>query len=231
MIEFVSATRLSKKAFWERSALGQSLRRLAHNPRLSAFVAFENLRALSDVYNARIVSPKSPEILVFVHDDVWLDDYFIAERLVEALASYDVVGVAGNKRRVHKQPAWIFVDDTFQRDHGANMSGSIAHGGPPFGAVSYFGPSPAECELLDGVFIAAKKEVLIGQKLQFDPQFDFNFYDMDFCRSARQKNLRVGTWPICLTHQSVGAFGSEKWREKYRLYLKKWDEAAVGIKA
>lgn len=223
MIEFVSATRLSKTAFWEKSALGQSLRRLGKDPRLSAFVAFENSRGLSEVYNARILSPKSPEILAFVHDDVWLDDFFIAERLVEALNVFDVVGVAGNKRRVHRQPAWFCIDDTFKRDDVANLSGSIAHAGHPFGNVSYFGPSQTPCELLDGVFLAARKRLLIEQELHFDPQFDFNFYDMDFCRSARKKELRVGSWPICLTHQSAGAFGTEKWREKYLLYLKKWE--------
>jgi hypothetical protein len=45
---------------------------------------------------------------------------------------------------------------------------------------------------------------------------------MDFCRSAKQKGLKIGTWPICLTHQSGGAFGSKPWSEKYSLYLQKW---------
>jgi hypothetical protein len=36
--------------------------------------------------------------------------------------------------------------------------------------------------------------------------------------------LRLGTWPICLTHQSIGegSFGSSQWNEKYRAYLRKW---------
>jgi hypothetical protein len=47
---------------------------------------------------------------------------------------------------------------------------------------------------------------------------------MDFCRSARAKGLRLGTWPICVTHQSGGAFGSEAWREKFDKYLAKWND-------
>jgi len=60
--------------------------------------------------------------------------------------------------------------------------------------------------------------------VSFDPRFDFNFYDMDFCRSSRQRELRLATWPISLTHQSVGAFGTDQWTEKYGLYLKKWGD-------
>jgi hypothetical protein len=36
--------------------------------------------------------------------------------------------------------------------------------------------------------------------------------------------LRLGTWPICLTHQSEGAFNTPRWKEKYRAYLEKWEE-------
>jgi GT2 family glycosyltransferase len=83
---------------------------------------------------------------------------------------------------------------------------------------------PADCELLDGVFLAARKSALTAKGVLFDPRFDFHFYDMDFCRSARQRGLRLGTWPIGLTHQSGGAFGTEKWNDKYQAYLKKWGD-------
>src|SRR5674476_443764 len=96
----------------------------------------------------------------------------------------------------------------------SNLSGRVAHGKNAFGPVSDFGPVPAECELLDGVFLATKKSHLKQNNVRFDAQFDFHFYDMDFCRSARKSGLRLGTWPIHLTHQSGGAFGSQSWKEK-----------------
>ena len=114
------------------------------------------------------------------------------------------------------------MDNECTWDDKANLSGSIAHGKQPFGPISFFGAVPADCELLDGVFLAAKKRALTVNGVLFDPRFDFHFYDMDFCRSARQRGLRLGTWPICLTHQSGGAFGTEKWVEKYRVYIEKW---------
>jgi len=166
---------------------------------------------------------------VFVHDDVWIDDYFLADRVIEGLKSYDVIGVAGNRRRVQNQPAWAFktlIDGKFTWDDRPNLSGSIAHGAHPFGAISFFGSVPAECELLDGVFLAAKKSTLTDKSTLFDPNFDFHFYDMDFCRSARKNGLRLGTWPICLTHQSGGAFNSPSWREKLLMYRNKWEAGA-----
>jgi len=222
MIEVVSATRLAADDFGGMSALGHSLRRLAFDARVSAAIAFANRLGLPHVYNSRITSPDGGELLVFVHDDVWIEDHFFADRIIEGLRHFDVIGVAGNRRRVAGQPAWAFVDPKLTWDERANLSGAVAHGAQPFGAVSYFGAVPAACELLDGVFLAARKSVLLAHDVTFDPQFDFHFYDMDFCRRARQQGLRLGTWPIALTHLSGGAFGSAPWQEKYRAYLAKW---------
>jgi GT2 family glycosyltransferase len=222
MIEIISATRLSESDFWNRSALGLSLRRLAHDARLVARLAFANRRGLPDIFNARISAPDGHDLLVFIHDDVWIDDFYLADRVIEGLKTYDVIGVAGNRRRVRNQPAWAFVDDKFTWDNKSNLTGSVAHGTQPFGQISFFGVVPTDCELMDGVFLAAKKSALTASRVLFDPRFDFHFYDMDFCRSARQQGLRLGTWPICLTHQSDGAFGTKRWIEKYRQYIEKW---------
>jgi len=224
MIEIVSATRLSETDFWKKSALGLSLRRLGHDARLLARPTFENSRGLPDIYNARILAPESHDLLVFIHDDVWIDDHFFADRVFDGLQNYDVIGVAGNRRRVPGQPAWAFVDTRFVWDEKANLTGAVAHGSRPFGRISFFGPTPSDCEFLDGVFLAARKPALAAARVLFDPRFDFHFYDMDFCRSARQQGLRLGTWPICLTHQSVGAMGSEGWKEMYRQYVEKWND-------
>jgi GT2 family glycosyltransferase len=224
MIEIISATRLSESDFWKKSALGISLRRLEHDSRLVAHLAFANRHGLPEIYNARISARDDNDILVFIHDDVWIDDYFLADRVIEGLRTYDVIGVAGNRRKVRHQPVWAFLDTSFTWDDRANLTGSVAHGKSPFGPISFFGAVPADCELLDGVFLAAKKAVLTANGVLFDPRFDFHFYDMDFCRSARQRGLRLGTWPICLTHQSGGAFGTQQWNEGYRAYIEKWGD-------
>jgi GT2 family glycosyltransferase len=45
---------------------------------------------------------------------------------------------------------------------------------------------------------------------------------MDFCREAKRRGLRLGTWPIAITHASGGAFGSVQWSKERRVYFKKW---------
>jgi GT2 family glycosyltransferase len=221
-VEIISATRRSAADFHAQSALGISLQRLAFDGRLVARIAFANTHGLPDVYNRGLVAAESDSIVVFMHDDVWIDDHFFSQRIVAGLSTYDVIGVAGNRRRVAGQPAWPFVDLKFTWDQRENLSGAVAHGQHPFGPVSHFGDAPAACELLDGVFMAAKKSVLTDKQINFDQRFDFHFYDMDFCRAARQGGLTLGTWPICLTHQSGGAFGTEPWQAAYRRYLDKW---------
>lgn len=222
MIEIVSATRLSHDAFWMTSALGQSLLRLSKDTALVHNIAYSNRRGLPEVFNARIEAPDSADILVFTHDDIWLDDFFLTDRLAEGLRTYDVIGVAGNRRIVPGQVAWAFVDEQFTWDEQSNLSGAVAHGANPCGAVSFFGLVPAECELLDGAFLAARKSALMEKRVTFDARFSFHFYDMDFCRSARQAGLTLGTWPICLTHQSDGQFGSPAWCQGRDAYRRKW---------
>jgi GT2 family glycosyltransferase len=228
MIEIVSATRLAREDFLAKSALGQSLRRLSRDPRLRAWIAFSNQRGLPELYNARITAQGGNEFVVFMHDDVWIDDYYLADRVIEGLKTYDVIGVAGNRRRVPRQPGWAFTGrngDKLTWDDRSNLTGQIAHGKRPFGMISRYGEvASAECELLDGVFLAANRAKLVERGVLFDPQFDFHFYDMDFCRSARKAGLRLGTWPICLTHQSGGAFGIGSWKEKFPIYLEKWPD-------
>lgn len=226
MIEIVSATRRSEQDFWENAALGISMRRLAADSRLACHITAENRTPLPLVYNARLDAVNDHAIAVFIHDDVWIDDFFIADRLLESFESYDIVGVAGNKRRIANQPAWAFshVAERFVWDDRANLSGAVAHGEYPFGLVNVFGAAPADCELLDGVFLAAEKSRVNDRGVRFDPRFDFHFYDMDFCRSARQAGLKLGTWPICLTHQSNGAFGSPAWAANFATYLEKWGD-------
>ena len=227
MINIISATRLSQDAFLAEAPLGASLKRLAFDKRIHARVAFVNRASLSEIYNLSIDYPKAAEILVFIHDDVWLDDYFFADRIIAGLQNFDVLGIAGNCRRLPRQPSWCFtgqMSDKFIWDVRENLSGAVAHGTAPFGRVTSYGPVPAQCELLDGVLLAARRDTLRSKGGRFDPRFDFHFYDLDFCRSARAAGLVLGTGTVALTHLSQDAFGSADWQRNYEIYLEKWGE-------
>lgn len=225
-IEIVSATRYSEADFWTKSALGLSLtRHLKQDDRLSAKISFENTRGLSEVFNAAIDQADKDVTLVFIHDDVWIDDANFADVVAQGLEHFDIIGIAGNKRRLPNQPGWEIVDLNFTWDSQENLSGQIAHCKSAFGLPKVFGDAPSTCELLDGVFLAVRKSSLDNKGVRFDTQFDFHFYDLDFCRTAKKAGLTLGTWLINLTHQSIGQYGTIRWHEKYQLYLNKWEES------
>jgi GT2 family glycosyltransferase len=109
--------------------------------------------------------------------------------------------------------------------HQRTLSGGIQHGAPDASVASRYGDVPAEVRLLDGVFLAARAATLVDAGVRFDARFPFHFYDTDFCRTCEKAGLRLGTWPIALTHASSGeSWAGEAWDAAYRLYLDKWGD-------
>jgi hypothetical protein len=221
-VRLVCATRESAEDFAARSALGRSLRLYMSLFELRLFP--QNSRGLPFVYNTAIrESAADPATLVFIHDDVHLLDFYWPARILNGLQKFDIIGLAGNRRRADGQPAWRFLDATFARDDRENLSGIVAHGkGWPADYISAYGMPGQEVKLLDGVMLAARSETLLSKNLFFDEIFDFHFYDLDFCRAAEHRGLRMGTWGISVMHESDGAFGTPGWQEGYARYLSKW---------
>lgn len=219
-----SATRYSESDFFSRSALGRSLSQSYPHFPIQTKIHFNNSRSLSHCYNDAISTAPDDALLVFVHDDVFLIDFFWLDKIHWGFQHFDILGVAGNKRRVPKQPSWAFIDDKLTWDHPSNLSGIVGHGNQFPCPVSSYGAPGQMCKLLDGVFLSAKSSTLRKHRVQFDERFDFHFYDLDFCRQAELKNLRIGTIPIGLIHQSGGNFSSNQWKAGYARYLDKWGE-------
>jgi hypothetical protein len=222
-VRVVCGTRASEQDFFLESALGRSLRlhQVANPFELRLFS--ENSQGLSTIYNLVIEEARErPAILVFAHDDIHLCDVHWSERIAEGLRTFDIVGVAGNTRRVPRQPSWVFIDDDFTGEEARFMSGIVGHGRGVPHEMSNFGPSKRACKLLDGVLLAADSERLIQSGVRFDEQFDFHFYDMDFCRQAELAHLTMGTWPLSIVHESKGDFGSPRWRQMLERYRAKY---------
>lgn len=218
----VCATRETKEQF-ARTALGRSMALLPY-PFVELRLFASNSSGLPTLYNTALrEAERDPAILVFVHDDVFLYDLFWPNHIHEGLRSFDIIGLAGNKRRVAAQPAWRFLDDKLTRDDRANLSGMLAHGSQwPPDYVSYYGHPYQQVKLLDGVLLACASETLLSRNIAFDERFDFHFYDLDLCRQAELANLRLGTCTVSVMHASDGKFGSPSWRAGYAEYLKKW---------
>lgn len=241
----VTATRLDKAGFWERSLLGRSLRLIPEELRPKLAIRFdnhgENVKGLPEVYNTAIALAKPEDILLFVHDDVFIHDVFVQHRLAEALARFDVVGLAGSRFSDLRHPSWGLAFDEnlnptgWQKPDGVILSGAVSHTPhqnlthatpPPTPEVGLYGNFPAPCDLLDGLFLAADVGELLSSGTRFDTAFDFHLYDLDFCRTASKNGLKLGTWAILCTHGSPGNFSSFAFRNAARRYLDKWNPAS-----
>lgn len=220
----VVASRLNAKEFARKSATFRSLNAMNYHG-ISLLPCYSNQASLSVIYNMAIdrILPRH-KYIVFAHDDLHFLDFYWPERLRLGLSTFDIVGVAGNRRCTPGQPAWPFLDLTGTPDSSENFSGQVAHGAEfPPKSVNYFGPSRVEVELLDGLFIACRIDSLLKSGIRFDERFDFHFYDLDFTRTARKSGLTCGTWDISLMHESEGGYGSPSWVENYYRYISKWE--------
>lgn len=221
-IEIVTATKVPADRFALDTPLGQSLARLDFERRIFTRIFAGNSRGLPEVYNQAIDATSGAEILVFIHDDVWLEDFYVVDRLLNALATFDAVGVAGNRRRSARQLTW-HLDPASGEPDTPYLSGTLGHGNA-VGKVAYFGQSPAPCEIVDGLFLAMRHSTLRRLNVRFDTRFDFHFYDLDFCRTLRQAGASLGTWPIVLAHRSGGDYNSPGWRQNRDRYFAKWGD-------
>ncbi len=181
---------------------------------------------LSKVYNQAIdYCNKEPCIFIFAHDDLFILDFYWVTSIFSGLQQFDIVGCAGNRSRQPFQPSWAFKNDRLEWDAPENLSGIVGHGSSfPMDGLSIFGPPLQEVKLLDGLLLAAYSETLIKNNLRFDEQFEFHFYDMDFCRQAEIRGVTMGTIPLSLIHQSGGNFSSDSWKQGYQKYIEKWKE-------
>ena len=215
-IRVICATREDRDGFFSSTALGRSLS--LHRPDAVEVRLFpRNTQGLPTIYNTAIAeSARAQVVMLFVHDDIHLCDFHWADNLRAALGRFDIVGLAGNRRRLPRQPGWGHIDEKFRRDNRGNLSGTVAHGsGFPADSVDVFGPSSQRVALLDGLFLAVRSETLQAKSLRFDERFDFHFYDLDLCRQADQAGLTMGTWPISVVHESKGGYTSDGWQRGY----------------
>lgn len=241
-LRLVSATRKSRHDFWNTTLLGASLQLFRTELLPELVIQFDNggagerkAEGLPSFYN-RVIDATPPNVnLVFVHDDVFIHDVFLIERLREAFRQFDIVGLAGSRSTDLSEPSWAleFDRDTLMalgwQKHG-QFAGAVSHqlqpsvdGAIPVPELGIYGPITAGCTLMDGLFLAVRTNAIKAKGVKFDPRFDFHHYDIDFCRQALEAGLPLGTWPILVTHGSGGAFATEKFRASSREYLAKWN--------
>jgi hypothetical protein len=185
----------------------------------------ENNRVgLSARYNAVLDANRDADrILVFVHDDVVLDDPAAREKLNAAVdGGAAVVGLAGTAafRISRLDPVTMWLQ---RRPPHPDLSGRVRHRFPD-GRVgmSVYGPVGNRCVVMDGLFLAVHPRRLGA--VRFDEQFAFHFYDLDFCLAVNQAGLVLATAGIGAIHASGGNYGSEAFLDAQSRFRDKWGE-------
>ncbi|NBO36298.1 hypothetical protein EBU91_01995, partial [bacterium] len=206
--KIVVATPLSKEKFEAESKIFISLERLKINCEVE--VIYNNKTELTKVYNSFINQENKDKKLVFAHDDLLIEDLFFFEKLEDAFTMYDIVGLAGSKscNLSSPAPAWHLMCERNQ------LVGEVSHSSGNTFWTTVFGPTPSRALILDGLFLAVKVDKLLETNTKFDEDFGFHHYDITFCLIANKNKLKMGVYPIKVTHYGLGnSMLSEEWKE------------------
>lgn len=172
-----------------------------------------NTEALSKCYNEVLSRGWADDrVVVFVHDDVMLDDLYLIEKLSIAFSgdtSIVAVGVAGARQvtNLNCPMLWHLMGGkgnlVGEASHFYRLKdGEIPDCGAP-NLTTVFGFHGPVC-LLDGVFMAIDPKRLNGVKFDENCPSKWNFYDLNFSLSCTLSGLKLVTRPIRLVHMSPG---------------------------
>jgi Glycosyltransferase like family len=178
-------------------------------------VGIHDARSLAEGYNRGVKRAKG-QILVFSHDDIEIVSPDFAHKLLDRLGRFDLIGIAGTDR---------VCGGTWMDAQWPHVFGQV--GGPAGGtrilATAYLirGVAASPMQALDGVFFAARRQVV--DQIQFDEStFDgWHLYDLDFSYRASAAGFRLGVCnDLQVVHQSGGTYG-DAWYQYARKFMKK----------
>jgi len=180
-----------------------------HKTIFNHIVHYDNKQGLSKVYNEEFSKCTTPYV-VFVHDDVFINDVNIENVIKRSLIEYDFAGVAGTASFVldkQKTSAWHIMS---QREH---MVGEVRHQSNGRIWTTTFGPTNSRAVLFDGVLLALKTSSFQDTP-PFDENFKFHHYDLSFCMKAYKAGKRGVCMPLSITHASLGdSMNTPEWRD------------------
>jgi GT2 family glycosyltransferase len=175
------------------------------------FIPIVAPRSLAEGYN-RGFALAAGDIIVFSHDDIEIHSAQLAGSLRAALGEFDLVGIAGTSRLANA--GWPAAGQPYL--HGSITQ--VDRSGQRW--LCLYGPPSDKIEALDGVFLAARKDVCAA--VPFDQiTFDgFHLYDLDFSHRAFLQGFKLGICEIEITHHSVGRY-DDKWLQYADRFLAK----------
>jgi hypothetical protein len=183
------------------------------------FIVIRDARSLCEGYERGLRAARH-DLIVFSHDDVALEGAGAFDALQRALASHDVVGLAGS--RLARGPAFAWAGHP-------HLAGIVCYpAGERWKATVYSLQAGIMdgMQALDGFLFAARRAAALA--VGFDAAtFDaFHFYDLDFTYRAHRAGLRIAvTTEVLAIHASEGRF-DEGWRAHAQRFLRKFPELA-----
>lgn len=223
----ISCTKRDNKDFYNETALGRSLFKLKNiysfNDIIKPIIFTNNSRGLCECYNEGIekvfkLTDNNEANVVFVHDDVFIEDSFFLEKLERGLKEFDIIGMAGSSK-------WSLSHPTVWTNTKCEWSGFVPHIIDGEHRMFFYGEHGKKCVVLDGLFISTKLKNFRNTTLRFDERLKFHHYDIDFCLTAKKLNLTMSTAPIWIVHCSRGNWQNDPiWHESEKVMLKKWSK-------
>jgi predicted O-linked N-acetylglucosamine transferase (SPINDLY family) len=187
-------------------------------------IRIADARSLCEGYNRGAAQARG-EILVFSHDDIEIVNEDFADRLLAHMSEFDVVGVAGTSRLLGGAWDWA----------GApHLHGQIIHRPPGQAGYVYLAWGLSRMiiggiEALDGVMIAARRQV--WDKVRFDAAtFDgFHLYDVDFSYRCFLERFRLAVAnDLLVIHESTGRY-DRLWQQHNLRFQAKFRDRLTGI--
>lgn len=193
-------------------------------------IVWENSEGLSKVYNRKMKQHAGGgvEFIVFVHDDVYIDDLKLVEKLSIAHNSlgYDIIGVAGSAGLKVAYPSlWHLMSDPKDR------RGFVSHFAAPGQIIcSSYGGTPSRVVAADGLFLGVHLPTALERGWKFNESYEFHHYDVSSCLDAVRLGLKVGVYPIHLIHDSPGleSLSNPQWNASNQKFLSEYGKLTSG---
>jgi len=211
----------TKGANAEETLAYKSLSRLND---IDVYYDANNKEGLSVMYNSILKEHLNDfDYIVFLHDDVYVDDLGVCEKLIKAHTQFDIVGIAGGVNPTIKAPAlWHLMCGGFQSN---NLYGAVSHPCSKDQIMfTNFGPTPSRVTILDGLFLSVKTKSVKETGWKFNENYNFHHYDIASCIDANKKKLKLGVAPIWVMHNSPGllSFEDKNFNASQEKFLKEY---------
>ncbi len=179
------------------------------------FIFIENKNGKYSLAEAYIIGLNQAKYntVIFLHDDLFFNNDKFGKKLIKHFDNnpeYGIIGLAGTRHLI--SPMW----------HQKSMMGIVNHKHEGKTWESKYSDSQgediAEVAIVDGLFMAVRKDRI---KHTFNEQFpNFDFYDIPFCVENHLAGVKVGVITnIRVTHLSVGAgINNDNWKNNAKLF-------------